>query len=351
VHESLVLRAAGAAALMTAIGCTHVSPRIVVRDRFDYGQSVAESWKRQMLLNVVRVRYADAPVFMDVTSVILSYTVLENANAAATLFSSASPNEVTLGASGSFANTPTITYQPLTGDKFMKNMLRPIPPSGVFQLLQAGWSAEMLLRISVGTINGLRNSFRGSAADPRFDQLIAAVSRLQRAGGLNIRIEQQKDGEAAIMALPIPPGAGTMSADRAEIQRLLGLEPGATEYSLTFGLTPRSPTEVAVQTRSMIEIMVEFGVGIDVPDADRTEGRVLPTLVAGGAPASQLVHVLSGPSAPANAYAAIPYRGRWYWVADTDLVSKLRFTLLMILSSLAESGATPITPVITVPSR
>jgi hypothetical protein len=337
--------------MMTAIGCTHVSPRIVIRDRFDYGQSVAESWKRQMLLNVVRIRYADAPVFMDVTSVILSYTVLENANAAATLFSSSSPNEVTLGASGSFANTPTITYQPLTGDKFMKNMLRPIPPAAVFQLLQAGWSAEMLLRISVETINGLRNSFRGTAADPRFDQVVAAVSRLQRAGGLNIRIEQQKDGEAAIMALPIPPGAGTMSADRSEIQRLLGLEPGATEYSLTFGLTPRSPTEVAVQTRSMIEIMAEFGVGIDVPDADRAEGRVLPTLVAGGAPASQLVHVLSGPSAPANAYASIPYRGRWYWVADTDLVSKLRFTLLMILSSLAESGTAPVTPVITVPSR
>jgi hypothetical protein len=337
--------------MMAAVGCTHVSPRIVVRDRFDYGQSVAESWKRQMLLNVVRIRYADAPVFMDVTSVILSYTVLENANAAANLFSSGSPNELTIGASGSFANTPTITYQPLTGDKFMKNMLRPIPPAGVFQLLQAGWSAEMLLRISVGSINGLRNEFRGGAADPRFDQVIAAVSRLQRAGGLNIRIEPQKDGEAAIMALPIPPGASTMSADRSEIQRLLGIEPGATEYSLTFGLTPRSPTEVAVQTRSMIEIMEEFGVGVDVPDADRTEGRVLPTLVPGDAPASQLVHVLSGPSAPANAYASIPYRGRWYWVDDRDLTSKVRFTLLMILSSLAESGTTPITPVITVPSR
>lgn len=347
----LILRAAVAAAMMTAVGCTHLPSRIVVRDRFDYGQSVTESWKRQMLLNVVRIRYADAPVFMDVTSIILSYTLLENANAGATLFSSTAPNEVTLGASATFANTPTVTYQPLTGDKFMKSMLRPIPPAALFQMLQTGWSAEMLLRISVGTINGLRNSFRGSAADPRFDQLIAAVSRLQRAGGLNIRIEQQKDGEAAIMALPIPPGAGTMSADRAEIQRLLGLDAGATEYSLTFGLTPRSPTEIAVLTRSMLEIMVEYGVGIDVPDADRTEGRALPTLVAVGAPTSQLVHVLSGPSAPANAYAAVPYRGRWYWVADRDLTSKMRFTLLMILSSLAETGVAPVMPVITVPSR
>jgi hypothetical protein len=347
--SAVVLRAAVAAAVTTAIGCAHVTPRIVVRDRFDYGQSVAESWKRQMLLNVVRIRYADAPVFMDVTSIILSYTLLENANAAASLFSSSSPNEITLGASGTFANTPTVTYQPLTGDRFMKSMLRPIPPAAVFQMLQTGWSAEMLLRISVGTINGLRNSFRGSAADPRFDQLVAAVSRLQRAGGLNIRIEQQKDGEAAIFALPIPPGAGTMSADRAEIQRLLGLDPEATEYSLAFGLTPRSRTEIAVLSRSMFEIMVEFGVGIDVPNADRA--RALPTLGEGGAPASQLVHVLSGPSAPTGAYAAIPYRGRWYWVDDGDLASKVRFTLLMILSSLAETGVVSVSPVITVPSR
>jgi hypothetical protein len=99
----------------------------------------------------------------------------------------------------------------------------------------------------------------------------------------------------------------------------------------------------------MIEVMVEFGVGIDVPDADRT--RALPTLVNGGAPPSQLVHVLSGPSAPAGAYAAVPYRGRWYWVDDSDLTSKVRFTLLMILSSLAETGVAPVSPVITVPSR
>jgi hypothetical protein len=243
---TFVLRA-GTMALMTiVIGCAHVSPRVVVRDRFDYGQSVAESWKRRMLLNVVRMRYADAPVFMDVTSVILSYTLLQSASAGATLFSCEAPNQATLGASGTFANTPTVTYQPLTGDRFMRSWLRPIPPAAVFQMLQTGWSAETMLRISVGTINGLRNSFRGSAADPRFDQLVAAVSRLQRAGGLNIRIEQQKDGEAAIMALPIPPGAETLSADRAEIQRLLGLDPGATEYSLAFGLTPRSPTEIAV---------------------------------------------------------------------------------------------------------
>ena len=55
-----------ALALVALYGCVGVSPRNVVADRMDYGQVVADSWKRQTLLNVVRLRYADAPVFFDV---------------------------------------------------------------------------------------------------------------------------------------------------------------------------------------------------------------------------------------------------------------------------------------------
>jgi hypothetical protein len=335
--------------MMSAIGCTHVPPRTVIRDRFDYGQSVVESWKRQMLLNVVRIRYADAPIFLDVTSVINSYSLSGSVNAGAVLHTEEA-NEFPFAASTTYSNTPTVTYQPLTGDKFTKSLLTPIPPVAVFQLLQGGWSADNLLRISVRTINGLKNASRGNAADSGFDQLVAAVSRLQQTGGLNIRIEAGKDGEAGIFALPLPAG-GTISSDRAEVQRLLGVDPEATDYNLAFGLTPRSPTEIAVLTRSMFEIMSEYGFGIDVLNADRTEGRVIPGPPPDRSASIQLVHVLSGPSAPADAYAAVPYRGRWYWVADGDLRSKLRFTLLMIMSSLAETGAAPVAPVITVPSR
>jgi hypothetical protein len=295
------------------------------------------------------MRYADAPVFLDVTSVINSYSLSGSVSAGATLHSEGA-NEFPFGASTIFSNTPTVTYQPLTGDRFTKSLLTPIPPVAVFQLLQTGWSAENLLRIGVSSINGLRNAWRGNAADSRFDQLVAAVSRVQQAGGLNICIEGRKEGEAAIFALPLPPG-GTISSERAEVQSLLGLDPGATDYNLVFGLTPRSSTEVAVMTRSMFEIMSEYGFGVDVLNADRTEGRVIPGPPADRSASTQLVHVLSGPSAPADAYAAVPYRGRWYWVADGDLRSKLRFTLLMILSSLAETGVAPVTPVITVPTR
>jgi hypothetical protein len=322
---------------------------MVVRDRFDYGQAVAESWKRQMLLNVVRIRYADAPIFIDVTSVINSYTLSGSASADATL-SSKDPNQVTLGANGLFSNTPTVTYQPLTGDRFMKSMLRPIPPVSIFQMLQAGWPGDLVLRSAVRSVNGLQNQRSGRPADPQFDRLVALVTRLQHSSGLNIRVEEEKNGEAVIFALPRGNLSPDAIADAAEIRNLLRVEENAEEYTLAFGLTPRSSTEIAVLTRSMLEVIVEYGFGVDLPVADSLQGRALP--LAGRADASsRLVHISFGPSAPTDAYAAIPYRGRWFWIDDRDLQSKMRFTFLMILSSLAETGQASVSPVITVPTR
>ena len=56
-------------------GCATIGPPSVARDRFDYSSAISDSWKRQMLLNLLKVRYTDAPVFLEVTSVINSYTL------------------------------------------------------------------------------------------------------------------------------------------------------------------------------------------------------------------------------------------------------------------------------------
>ena len=56
-------------------GCASVGPPTIERDRFDYVTTISDSWKRQMVLNLLKIRYTDAPVFMDVTSVISSYSL------------------------------------------------------------------------------------------------------------------------------------------------------------------------------------------------------------------------------------------------------------------------------------
>jgi hypothetical protein len=53
-----------------AISGCGVGPRTVAPDRFDYTEALSASWKQQMLVNMVKLRYGDTPVFLDVASVI-----------------------------------------------------------------------------------------------------------------------------------------------------------------------------------------------------------------------------------------------------------------------------------------
>jgi hypothetical protein len=340
-------------ALLALDGCAHVSPTRITADRMDYGQVVAESWKRQALLNVVRLRYADAPVFLEIASIINSYTVGGNANAQAQIPSQpTAPDVFTLGAAGNWSNTPTVTYQPLIGDRFTRSLLQPIPPVSVFQLLQGGWPVNLVFRTVVGSVNGLHNAFSGVAADPRFDELSEAMTRIQRAGNIGIRVEAGKAGGGVVAVIRRAESGTELSEDSLRIRELLGLTVDVSEFEIVYGLIPRNPNEVAMLSRSMMEIMLQLGFGIDLPAAHTAGGRALPgQWKPGDERAKPLVHIHSGTDAPADAYAAVRYKGYGYWIDDNDVPSKTIFTFLMILFSLAETGQTTAAPVVTVPSR
>jgi hypothetical protein len=341
--------AVGMLALAVLAGCASVPPENITADRMGYGEVVADSWKRQTLLNVVRLRYADTPVFLDVTSIINSYSITGKLNASAQLPSS-EPDTLVLGGDRTWSNTPTVTYQPLMGDRFTRSLLQPVPPSSLFQLLQGGWSADMVLSTVATSVNGLRNSNAGVAADPEFLELLQALSRVQRAGGLGIRVEPRAGGAAVVMMIrhehDLP------SADGRRIMELLGLEGDAVSFDVAYGLVPASRNEVALLSRSMLEIMLQVGFGIELPEGDVAAGRALPGQWQDGQPhAAPGIRIQSGPKAPDDAYAAIPYRGHWFWIANDDIASKRTFTFLMILFSLAETGQTNLAPQVTVPAR
>jgi len=338
--------------LLALAGCTSVPPARVTADRMDYGQVVAESWKRQTLLNVVRLRYADAPMFLDVASIINSYTIGGNASAQGTLPSNTNPNVLQLGGTAIWSNTPTVTYQPLLGDRFTRALLQPIPPVSVFQLLQGGWPVALVFRTVVGSVNGLRNTSAGVAADPGFVELTEVLTRIQQAGHIGIRVEPRKDGSGVVAVIRRAEPGTPLGNDSRRVRELLGLDDAVSEFEVVYGLVPSQATEVALLSRSMMEIMLQLGFGIDLPAAHVNDGWVLPGLrQAGDAAGRPLVHIRSSPDEPAQAYAAVPYKGHWYWIDETDVESKRIFTFLMILFSLAETGQAPAAPVVTVPSR
>lgn len=338
-------------AMLALAGCAGVPPSNVTTSRMDYGQAIAESWKQQTLTNVVRLRYADAPVFLDVATVINSSSVGGKVTGSAELPERTLPNVLQFGAEGTWSNTPTVTYQPLLGDRFTRSMLQPVPPAAVFQLLQSGWPADLVFNTVITSINGLRNESSGVGADAEYHELVAALLRIQRAGALAIRIEPRKDSSAIVMVMRHEGASSAILDDARRVRELLRIDEGVREFEIGFGLLPRSRTEVAVITRSMLELLLQLGFGIDIPRTHAEQGRVLPGRHQAGEPQGRgLVRIRSGTKAPADAYAAVTYKNHWYWIED-DIASKRIFTFLLILSSLAETGQGHVSPIVTVPSR
>ena len=133
---ALAIALLGVAALT---GCTHLGPKTVAVDRFDYSAAIADSWKQQTLLNVIKLRYMDLPVFMDVASIVSGYSMQTGVNVNGTLSSGSAVqgNFASIGGSAIYTDRPTITYVPMTGDKFLRGLVTPIDPKNIFFLLQS----------------------------------------------------------------------------------------------------------------------------------------------------------------------------------------------------------------------
>ncbi len=355
MYMHLRLTLALAATLIMA-ACQTIGPGSVQRDRLDYAAAISDSWKEQALLNIVKLRYFDTPVFLDVASVISSYTLQSQIDMSVRVFPD-SPSDTfrNFGATGLYTDRPTISYAPVTGDKFVNNLLRPIPPQAIFAMIQAGHQADYILQAAVRAINDVYN-YSGAPArarreDPTFRFVINAFRRIQQAGALGVRIEKRGGAEVTLIFFR-ENASEEVAKDIRLLKEALGLGSDRKEIRLDFGALRHSDDQIALLTRSMMEMLVEFSAGIDVPRQHLAEGRAKavprPVALAGEGP---LVHIHSNSEAPPDAYVAVRYRNYWFWIDDRDLDSKRAFTFLRIFSSIAETGTVPQIPIITIPAN
>ena len=337
-------------------GCMSFGPPSVDRDRFDYINAVANSWKQQTLLNIVKLRYADTPVFLDVGQIISGYQLQGSVGITGTLNSASAYGDLlNLGSTGSFTDKPTIIYTPLTGANFIQVMITPIPPPALLMRVVEGWPIDILLQMGAQSINGLSNrkgGAQGHAADPDFLRLVAALRRLQASGVIDFRVDVSKETkqEGTILIISQMDLSPEIQADRALVRSLLGLRPDLMEIKIVYGTMSGKDDVIAMQTRSGFQLLTQLGSYIEVPPEHVAEGRTYPQIQSSGDALSlpPLIKIHAEKSLPTDAFAAIKYRDYWYWIDDRDYRSKGIFTFLLIIMTLADTGEKSPVPIVTI---
>jgi len=343
--------------LLTLTGCHSIGPRTVTRDRFDYSGALAESWKEQMLLNLVKTRYLDLPIYLDVGQIVSGYTLETSGSLAGSLTETTAVggNTAAAGASVRFTDRPTITYTPLTGDKFLQGFLTPIDPAKVFALIQAGYAADFILGLSVDSLNGLRNHAvsLGSkrTADPEFFRVLTLLRDIQDAGAVGMRIERSTNPRpATVLFFRDDRVEPAVQQQIDEVRNLLGVGPGQNLFHLVRSPFRGDPGELAVNTRSLYQLLISLALGVEIPQSHR-DRQLAPPLATPSLDDSTFVRIHSGPKKPGDAFVAVSYEGEWFWIANNDWKSKRTFSSILFLFTLADTGGTERLPMLTIPTQ
>ena len=339
--------------LALAAGCGSIGPKTMHHDQIDYGHSIGDNWKNQMLANIVKMRYLDMPVFVDVGSIVSGYT-LETQVSGRLGFSDSFTGGDTqgLGASGKYTDRPTITYMPKTGDDYLRSLLEPVEPRNLLALVQAGYSAELLFTWTVEAVNGIHNysvtSSRKTEADPEFYEYTRLLQEMQNAGAIGFEFESDPEtGHDVILVLRQHGVPDEILTKRQRSAEILGLDLEANRFRVVYAPFKIDGSTLSLQTRSITQTLSAMAGFVDVPAElanQATPGFRIRQNVA------RPFHVLSGPERPEQAFATIRYKDHWYWIEDTDLASKRVFTLMLFLTTLTNQARDERGPVLTIPT-
>jgi hypothetical protein len=161
------------------------------------------------------------------------------------------------------------------------------------------------------------------------------------------RIDNRRVNDEVILELENIPDELRDDARRAAV--ILGIDSADLKYKVIYGAMGASPNEIAVLSRSVMEMMAEFSEGIDVPAEHIESGVAYPSFYdsARGQGLKPPLRIYSSPDRPGNAYVSIQHRDHWYWIADADIDSKESFSFLNTMMQLTADAVTSQSPVLT----
>ncbi len=374
--KHLVLALVG---LLIACSTGCLGPRGLSVSRKRYNEALVRTNAEEALLNFVRLRYLEQPLNLPVSGITSQFEL----NAGADLVTGRDFGDSTdlFSPTVSFSDRPTVTFNPVDSAEDSKIAFSPILPAEL-DLLLGSFNAERTFRIFVSQINRLDNASLGNgptpAVPPRFEafrQVAALVGYLQSQQAISFPVEQRQvdveeltpvakvnaqdlaqlnkagygirrlEGDAELYQVTETDLVSTVRLHESphtrpaimEFKRLLRLKPNKNTFDFESvpqqcPLSYQEPCEeredkVCITPRSVTQASFFLSQAVEVPPEHIAAGMVRLTynpdgsLFDWGLVMEDLFRVHWCKRRPKNAFAAVRYRGYWFYIDSGDTAS------------------------------
>ncbi len=331
-------------------GCVSIGPRGLELSRTEFNSAIQRTDGEQLLLNIVRQRYNDPVMFLEVASVSSSISRSASLNLSGFFPGGGSPESYNGGIGGSFSDSPLVFYSPNTGERFVRQILTPIDLRTISLLLQSGWSIERVLLVAGDSFAGLKNTTAG-AGDYRV--LVDHLRTLQRADQLSFALETYNNVDILAM---IPTATALATEAYKEACRLMNFPADGRPIRVQLGIgeRPDPNSYVFLATRSLYSSFYFLSNGVEAPARDVGDGVLQKRRLEGGVfdRGGDLFKVQTAAGMPADAAVKVRYRDQWFYIPATDPDSRTTFALLSMMLMLQSGDTARMAPLISLsPTR
>ena len=341
--------------LLTA--CTVVGPTAIRSGRLAYNEAITETNNQQMLMVLIHNRYEER------SNLLAAASVTANVSVAATTGiqlgfgddDNFTGNLVPFSAGVAYEENPTISYTPVVGEKYTRQLFAPVPLTDFAQLVGNLANPAYSYTTLVSSVNGIHNPgflFASAEPDPRFPRFVIIMTALTQAHRLHWVEDPQHTGSFSVVIHDYAP---TYAAEVSELLGLLGLSAPKDRSTtvvlpVSLALIGRDTGGIGLTTHSVFNLLEILSAAIEVPEEDQQNGITAsyppPGLVG------RNLRIRHADARPEHAYVAVKHRDKWFYIDERDQATKAFFRLLSTLWSvtIAESTANgSAAPVLTVP--
>ena len=338
-------------------GCTVVGPSALRSGRLAYNAAIAETNNQQMLMFVIQNRYGESASLLAVASVTANVSITASTGIQLGFGDKDdyAGNLVPFSAGAVYEENPTISYTPVAGAEYARQVFSPVPIAVLAQMTGTLADPAHVYNALVSGVNGIRNPdfrFYPTDPDPRFERFVAIITRLTQADRLHWAEDPGQSGRFSIV---IDHYAPSFTAEVRELLGLLGLAAPTDPYArlilpVFLALDGRDSGGLGMTTRSVGDLVEMLSAAVKVPEQDLRKGAATTYPPLGLAGSGLRIH--HSQSGPEHAAVAVQYRDRWFYIDESDQATKRFFRLMAALWSVTIAESAPkgsAAPVLTVP--